>query len=111
MYQFRILLLAIIFFCSSSQPFSELQSLLTPNSGIRSCDISGDNNILVFGTYTGGLHIYKNNGTFFEPNQVLNDVTSNFYESVDITADGQWLLAIDQSTSAAFIYRYNSTSQ
>ena len=89
MYQFRIILLAITFIHSSSQPFPELQFLLTPSSGFsRSCDISGDNNLLVFGTAGKGLHMYKNNGTYFEYNQTITNDTSFHFESIDMTADG-----------------------
>ena len=67
MSKLKIFLLFIIFFCSSPQPFHELQSLPIPNNNNPSygCDISGDNNILAFITDDQGLYIYKNNGTYF----------------------------------------------
>ena len=85
----KLFLLSLFFFCSSSQLFYQNQSLPTPSSGLsRSCDISGDNNLLAFGTAGKGVYMYKNNGTYFEYNQTMTNVTDDYFFSIDITADG-----------------------
>ena len=71
-----------------------VQSLAEPSSNILSLDITADNSMIVMGGNDKIVFVYSNTGTQFISTDNLTGFGSDLW-AVDVTADGQWLLAVE----------------
>ena len=82
---------------ASSGPFYELQVLNLPNSAPRSFEMSNDNRILVIANNNNETEIYfQNENLSYSLHQTITN-NSDYTDVVDITADGEMLLAIERN--------------
>ena len=99
----KLLVLLCLVSVLLGQPFLYNQSLSLLGLASETCDISGDNQILVLGNSI--FHetvIYRNNGTIFIPMASLA-VHNSEVEIVDITDDGRWVLVVELVGEIYFI--------
>ena len=54
------------------------------------------------------LYVYLNNGTHFKSEDTLTGFTTNVL-AVDVTADGEWLLVVEEN-GINRIYTFNSST-
>ena len=92
----------------SGKDFVQSQVLVSNTSQIHSIDISGDNRRMVLGSTLDGVQVYTLTNYEFVFSHFLPSISNAVY-AVDMTEDGEWILAIDY-TGIARVYQYSSLS-
>ena len=100
------MLIAIFGTLAESRPlYSEIGNFTEAESYLRMMTMSDHNEIFVVGGDDHKVHIYVNEGDNFVNHDSLLH-SSNHVDVAEITGDGKWMLAIDES-GFAFIYKFN----